>query len=188
LGNGPFTQEDPIGIAGGLNLYGYANGDPINFSDAFGLSGCRQRGDPDCSIVVDGRELNPEGYVISNEIVRTEVAALYSALVQELDTDDFTFQVTGGDRFRGPDGTHRSSSNGSIVAGSDSKSPHLIERGARAVDLRIQGVSDAAVDEALQTTRFLPANTRRGYGDRHTHVALPNEIKYYAKPEGGIEG
>jgi RHS repeat-associated protein len=34
---GQFTQEDPIGIAGGLNLYGYANGDPINFSDPFGL-------------------------------------------------------------------------------------------------------------------------------------------------------
>jgi uncharacterized protein RhaS with RHS repeats len=35
--NGTFTQEDPIGIAGGLNHYGYANGDPINFSDPFGL-------------------------------------------------------------------------------------------------------------------------------------------------------
>ena len=34
---GRFTQEDPIGIAGGLNLYGYANGDPVNFSDPFGL-------------------------------------------------------------------------------------------------------------------------------------------------------
>lgn len=38
--SGQFTQEDPIGIAGGLNLYGYAGGDPINFSDAFGLSKC----------------------------------------------------------------------------------------------------------------------------------------------------
>lgn len=35
-----FTQEDPIGLAGGMNLYGYANGDPINFSDPFGLSAC----------------------------------------------------------------------------------------------------------------------------------------------------
>jgi uncharacterized protein RhaS with RHS repeats len=37
-----FTQEDPIGLAGGLNLYGFANGDPVNFSDPFGLcpTGC----------------------------------------------------------------------------------------------------------------------------------------------------
>jgi uncharacterized protein RhaS with RHS repeats len=31
------TQEDPIGLAGGLNLYGFANGDPVNFSDPFGF-------------------------------------------------------------------------------------------------------------------------------------------------------
>jgi RHS repeat-associated protein len=34
---GLFTQEDPIGLAGGLNLYGFAGGDPVNFSDPFGL-------------------------------------------------------------------------------------------------------------------------------------------------------
>ena len=43
---GPVTQEDPIGIAGGLNLYGYANGDPINYSDPFGL--CTDPSDPLC--------------------------------------------------------------------------------------------------------------------------------------------
>ena len=32
------TQEDPIGVAGGLNLYGYAAGDPVNGSDPFGLT------------------------------------------------------------------------------------------------------------------------------------------------------
>jgi RHS repeat-associated protein len=35
--SGQFTQPDPIGIAGGLNVYGYANGDPVNFRDPFGL-------------------------------------------------------------------------------------------------------------------------------------------------------
>lgn len=34
---GRFTQEDPAGIAGGLNAYGFAAGDPINYSDPFGL-------------------------------------------------------------------------------------------------------------------------------------------------------
>lgn len=28
---------DPIGLAGGANLYGFAAGDPVNFSDPFGL-------------------------------------------------------------------------------------------------------------------------------------------------------
>jgi RHS repeat-associated protein len=39
--SGRFTSEDPIGLAGGLNLYGFADGDPVNFSDPFGL--CRLR-------------------------------------------------------------------------------------------------------------------------------------------------
>jgi RHS repeat-associated protein len=34
---GQFTQPDPIGIAGGLNVYGFAAGDPISYSDPYGL-------------------------------------------------------------------------------------------------------------------------------------------------------
>jgi RHS repeat-associated protein len=37
---GRFTQEDPIGLAGGINLYGFANGDAVNFYDPYGLDGC----------------------------------------------------------------------------------------------------------------------------------------------------
>jgi RHS repeat-associated protein len=39
---GRFTQEDPIGLAGGLNLYGFARGDPVNFGDPFGLTDCNK--------------------------------------------------------------------------------------------------------------------------------------------------
>lgn len=35
---GQFTQQDPIGLAGGVNLYGFAEGDPVNFDDPFGLA------------------------------------------------------------------------------------------------------------------------------------------------------
>ena len=39
-GAGRFTQEDPIGLAGGLNLYGFAGSNPANFGDPFGLKVC----------------------------------------------------------------------------------------------------------------------------------------------------
>jgi len=33
-----FTQEDPIGLAGGVNSYGFAEGDPVKYSDPYGLA------------------------------------------------------------------------------------------------------------------------------------------------------
>ena len=38
-----FTQEDPIGYAGGVNLYGYVGNNPIAFADPWGL--CATDGD-----------------------------------------------------------------------------------------------------------------------------------------------
>jgi hypothetical protein len=35
---GQNTQPDPIGLAGGLNSYGFAAGDPVTYSDPYGLS------------------------------------------------------------------------------------------------------------------------------------------------------
>lgn len=42
---GQFTQEDPIGLEGGVNAYGFANGDPVNYSDPFGLAACGDESD-----------------------------------------------------------------------------------------------------------------------------------------------
>ena len=50
---GRFTQPDPIGIAGGLNLYGYAAGDPINRSDPFGLSADTLRIEGESAAVIE---------------------------------------------------------------------------------------------------------------------------------------
>jgi len=44
---GRFTQEDPIGLAGGLNLYGFGGGDPVNFRDPFGL--CPEENKGNCT-------------------------------------------------------------------------------------------------------------------------------------------
>ncbi|HEX6746130.1 MAG TPA: RHS repeat-associated core domain-containing protein [Longimicrobium sp.] len=38
--SGRFTQEDPIGLAGGLNVYGFAEGDPVSYDDPYGLKVC----------------------------------------------------------------------------------------------------------------------------------------------------
>jgi len=48
---GRFTREDPIGIAGGVNLYGFAGGDRVNYSDPFGLFGCTVKDIKDCKLL-----------------------------------------------------------------------------------------------------------------------------------------
>ena len=46
---GKFLQPDPIGYAGGMNLYAYVGGDPVNWNDPSGLKKDCPAKDPSCS-------------------------------------------------------------------------------------------------------------------------------------------
>ena len=60
--SGRFLTQDPIGLAGGVNLYAYAGNDPISFSDPFGLKGCSWLGkyDQACDYNGDGKNSGSE--------------------------------------------------------------------------------------------------------------------------------
>jgi len=118
-------------------------------------------------------------YILNNVLVIRNLIRLNQAIIDSGVKDDhFVLNVTGGDRFRDSCGKIRSVTTYEIVPGASSTSPHLIERGARAVDLNVIGVSNAVFDTALLKTDFLPANTQRNYPDGHTHIGLPNTPQY----------
>src|SRR5690349_1512898 len=105
------TQEDPLGLAGGLNLYGYANGAPVNFSDPFGLC---PPADPsrtdDCRVILNGATL-------SNPVLR-----------ERLQT--FATDVVGHDvELNGPCSGDRTPACNTKVHG-DPNSPHLTDEAA----------------------------------------------------------
>ncbi|HEX8430504.1 MAG TPA: RHS repeat-associated core domain-containing protein, partial [Longimicrobium sp.] len=64
---GRFTQEDPIGLAGGLNTYGFADGDPVSYSDPYGL-----QPDPTCLInpgVCIALRMQKQAHIVNDVLV-----------------------------------------------------------------------------------------------------------------------
>jgi hypothetical protein len=119
---------------------------------------------------------------------------------QGYEDNSYTIRVTGGDRYIDENGLHISLSDGQVVANSDKKSPHLIERGARGVDFQLEGFGGeqynscmmSVFEKALKNTEFLPDNnrplkkngtwTKKYSDDGHIHVALPYTQQYKWRP------
>ena len=140
------------------------------------------------SINVNGRELNPDNYALSNPAFPENIASLYTNLVSEIGNDDFQFKITGGDRYIGDDGKVYSSTNDSWISKARTRSPHIESNGGRAVDLRIKFndgklVPLNTVKQALKGTDLIldPNALPRHYPDKHYHLQLPNIKKFGGK-------
>jgi RHS repeat-associated protein len=103
-GNGRFLSEDPAGLAGGLNRYSYAGGNPVLFGDPLGL----------CRIEVRFLPAGPLG--IGNH-----------GIILVIDPDGSTSYYRGGPSSGGPSnsgssGTKQSSQGTSGASGASSNS------------------------------------------------------------------
>lgn len=150
---GQFTQGDPIGIAGGLNLYGYAGGDPINFSDPFGLCPPRDENTADCTVILNGAKLsNPDLFDRLNEFAK----------------------FVGRDIvLNGPRSGDRSAEDNDAVSGA-TQSPHKTNEGA---DIHAWGFTNLELSHrAVASGLFNGVGYYEGsatYGP-HAHVDIKN--------------
>jgi RHS repeat-associated protein len=115
---GQFTQTDPIGIAGGLNTYGFAAGDPVSYSDPYGLCKTLPDGsvDPECeararrteeltkevtrrvnqwnaairSSITTGRDFSSGGHLTALQNDKRGLQRMLDLLTECDDDDDFT--------------------------------------------------------------------------------------------------
>ncbi len=99
--------------------------------------------------------------------------------------DEFYIEATGGDRRERKVGEHISTTNGSVVVGSDDKSPHLIKNGARGVDFKFSAnIPKSVVKNILESFPEIVGpwgtakkNIKSEYNN-HLHFNLMSQFRY----------
>jgi len=96
-----------------------------------------------------------------------------------METEDFRFRVTGGDRYIGADGKAYSSTNGSLIVESGP-----VHSGGDAVDLRIKYndgtlVPISIIRASVHRTNLIfdPNAMPYHYLDQHYHLQLPGSYR-----------
>jgi len=162
---GRFTQVDPLwGKYPGWSPYVYALDNPLKYVD------------PDGNKIVD-----PQKHYIGNtglvSVVKRYDAAI--ARVLGVPSSEFELVISGGDRYVDEHGDIRSRTTREIVDESDPKSPHLVERGARAVDISGKESDQRLTEKVLKGAMNI---VNRGEGKE----SPINQITIYTDSDGHI--
>jgi RHS repeat-associated protein len=141
---GRFTQEDPLGLAGGLNAYGFARGDPVGYSDPFGLK-CtgNEPSDSECNGTLQNIADNISAFFSRLDV---QVGLLIARVVNE---------VTGA-------GPAVRAATGKDDAGNEISVGGRILEGVSAV-ASLAGAAEALDLSELKLTTTMAQHTDRGY-------------------------
>ena len=145
---GRFLQTDPIGIAGGANVYDYTGGDPVNGVDPSGLE----------TVEIVGRPICGSG---ANCYSGADALRLFETLVRDEDTDRTAFL---NERDRGRDGPD----NAPAIADERKALKEMIRKGQRSI-LRLKLLT--CVGETLLGT--IDAFSAKNYENVFTTLAPP---------------
>jgi RHS repeat-associated protein len=181
--SGRFTQEDPIGIAGGLNLYGFGGGAPMTYTDPYGLSAedcCRLAGPTPRRTPDDPRPQSARaGVGIQNAIAQAVGAGVDQAQGLYEEHKDVVWMVAARVVSRGQSGGTRGGGPGRgtfFVDGKGSVIP--TPPGGVSPDHPMEGIFKLAMQQA----------TRQVYGLTPVTSLPPIQIRAPNNPTGTSRG